>query len=150
MNRENCERICLAAMAIMDGEDPPIPLAEIEFHLAQCGGCRNEVEQMRTIIELLSGQRRRERTERVWDGVAATRRQRNEARTSLDHWLWFLLLGLLLAGYRIVAATSDWEPGWWFKLAPILLAIAVFGFLRENPFKVNPILQSQISLRGNL
>ena len=150
MNQVSCESVCLAAMAVADGEKPLIPAPDIELHLAQCDRCQGEVEQLKTVIDLLNGQRRRERTESVWDWVAESLRRRNEARTASDHWPWFLLLGLVLAGYRVVIAASDWEPGLWFKLAPVLLAIAVFCFLRENPFKVNPGLQTQISLRGDL
>src|SRR5262245_49368781 len=138
MNLVSCESICLAAMAVADGEKPLIPAADIELHLGQCARCRSEVAQLKSVIDLLNEQHRRERTESVWNGVAETLKRRNEARTAPDHWPWFLLLGLLLAGYRIAIAASDWEPGFWFKLTPVLLAIAVFGLLRENPFKVNP------------
>jgi hypothetical protein len=33
----------------------------------------------------------------------------------------------------------------WLNLAPALLAIAVFGLLRENPFKVNSELHDPTS-----
>jgi anti-sigma factor RsiW len=150
MNQESCEKICLAAMAVADGEKPPIPASDIEFHLAQCARCRSEVGQLKSVIDLLDGQDRREQTASVWGGVAETLKRRNEARAAPDHWPWFLLLGLFLAGCRIVVAVSDLEPGLWVKLAPLLLVIAVFGLLRENPFKVNPGLQYRHSLRGDL
>jgi anti-sigma factor RsiW len=137
-------------MAAADGEKPPISAPDIELHLAQCARCRSEVEQLKAVIGLLNEQHRRERTESVWDGVSETLKRRNEARTAPDHWPWFLLLGLLLAGCKVAVAASDWEPGFSFNLAPILLAIAVFGLLRENPFKVNPEIQFQTSLRGHL
>ncbi|MBX3278479.1 MAG: zf-HC2 domain-containing protein [Acidobacteria bacterium] len=149
MNQVSCESICLAAMAVADGETPPIPAPEIEIHLAQCAHCRSEVGQLKSVIELLNAQRRSEQTENVWDGVAKTLRRRSEAQRTSDHWPWFLLLGLLLAGYRIGVAATDWEPGLWFKLAPILVAVAVFALLRENPFKVNSGIQFQTSLRGH-
>jgi predicted anti-sigma-YlaC factor YlaD len=150
MNQENCESICLAAMAVVDGETPPIPAAEIELHLGQCARCRSQVGQLKPIIDLLNVQRRREPNESVWDGVAENLKPRNEARTASDHWPWFLLLGLLLAGYRIAVVTSDWEPGVWLKLTPILFAVAVFALLRQNPFKVNPDIQFKTSLGGHL
>lgn len=133
-------------MAVADGEKPLIPVVEIELHLAQCVRCQSEVEQLETVIDLLNGQRRAERTESVWGGVAESLSRKNESRTASDHWHWFLLLGLFLACFRGVIAVSDWEPGLWIKFAPVLLAIAVFGLLRENPFKVNPGLHSRISL----
>ena len=142
MNQVNCETALLAAMAIADGEKPLIPAPDVELHLAQCDRCRSEVERLKAVIDLLDAQRRRERTESVWGQVAERLRRRERARTASDHWPWFLALGLVLAGYRVAVAAADWEPGWWFKLAPILLAIAVFCFLRENPFRVNPEVQA--------
>jgi len=150
MNQVNCENVCLAAMAVADGEKPLIPAPDIELHLAQCDRCRADVEQLQAFIELLNAPRRRERTESVWRRVAESLRHSGKARTVPDHWPWFLLLGLLLAGYRVIVAASDWEPSILFKVAPVLLAIAVFIFLRENPFKVNPGLQARISSRGDL
>jgi anti-sigma factor RsiW len=149
MNQVSCESICLAAMAVADGETPPIPAPEIEFHLSQCARCRSEVEQLKSVIDIFNEQRRSERTESVWDGIAETLKRKHVAQSTSDHWPWFLLLGLLLAGYRIAVAAAEWEPGWWFRLAPILVAVAVFAFLRENPFKVNPGIQFQTSLRGH-
>lgn len=149
MNQVNCESICLAAMAVADGETPPIPAVEIELHLGQCARCRSETAQLKPIIDLLNAQRRHEPSESVWDGVAENLKRREAARTTSDHWHWFLLLGLLFAGYRVAVATSDWEPGVWFKLTPILFAVAVFALLRQNPFKVNPNIQFNTSLGGN-
>jgi hypothetical protein len=145
MNQVSCKNVCLAAMAIADGEKQLILAADIELHVAQCDRCRSEVEQLKAFIDLLNAQRRRERTESVWGRVAERLSRGEQARTASDHWHWFLLLGLFLAGYRGVVAALNWEPGLWFKLAPALLAIAVFVLLRENPFKVNSELQAQTS-----
>jgi anti-sigma factor RsiW len=150
MNQVNCESICLAAMAVADGETPPIPAAEIELHLGQCARCQSEVLQLKQIIDLLNVQCRPVPNESVWNGVAENLKLRNQARTASDRWPWLLLLGLLLAGHRIVVAASDWEPGVWFKLTPIIFAVAVFALLRQNPFKVNPDIQFKTSLGGHL
>ena len=47
MNQVSCESVCLAAMAIADGEKPLILAADIELHLAQCDRWRGEVERVR-------------------------------------------------------------------------------------------------------
>jgi predicted anti-sigma-YlaC factor YlaD len=143
MNQVNCESIRLAAMAVADGEEPPIPAPDIELHLANCDRCQREVAQLRTLSQLLDGQRRRARTENVWDGIAEDLRPKTAPQTTADHWPWLMLLGLLIAGYRVALSTSDWESSLWLKLAPVLLVIAVFGLLRENPFKVNTQLKVQ-------
>jgi hypothetical protein len=145
MNHVSCESVGLAAMAIADGEKPLILAADIELHLAQCDRCRSEVELLKSVIDLLNTQHRRERTESVWGLVAERLGRGDGARRASDHWPWFLLLGLFLAGYRFAVSALDWEPGLLLKLAPVLLAIVVFGLLRENPFKVNSELQTQTS-----
>ena len=142
MNQLSCEAVCLATMAIADGEKPAIPVVDIDLHLAQCERCRCEAEGLKSVVDLLNAQRRRERTESVWGQVVARLHRSERARTASDHWPWLLLLGLFLVGYRVVVASLAWEPGWWLKLAPVLLAIAVFGLLRENPFKVKSELQA--------
>jgi anti-sigma factor RsiW len=154
MNQMSCESVCLAAMAIADGEKPSILAADVELHLAQCDRCRSEVERLKSVIDLLNEQRRRERTEGVWGRVVERLSRKKRARAASDHWPWLLLLGLFLAGYRVVVAALDLEPGLWLNLAPVLLAIAVFGLLRENPFKINSELLAPTSdlnfrLRGD-
>jgi len=141
----SCESVRLAAMAIADGERPLILAADIELHVAHCASCRSDVERLKSVIDLLDAQHRRERTESVWDRVVERLSRRKRARAASDHWPWLLLLGLFLAGYRVVVAALDWEPGLWLNLAPALLAIAVFGLLRENPFKINSELQAPTS-----
>lgn len=143
MNQVNCESIRLAAMAVADGENSPIPAPDIEIHLANCDQCRRDVAQLHILSQLLDGQSRRERTENVWDGIAEELRPKTAPQTTADHWPWLMLLGLLVAGYRVAVSISDWEPSLWLKLAPVLLVIAVFGLLRENPFKINPELKVQ-------
>jgi predicted anti-sigma-YlaC factor YlaD len=100
MNHVNCENIRIAAMVVADNECPQIPISEIEFHLAECDDCRIEIKELNAVIDLLKGQRRRERTETVWDRVEEFLRSRSESRRMPDHWPWFLMLGLALAGYR--------------------------------------------------
>jgi anti-sigma factor RsiW len=132
-------------MAIADGEKPSVLAADVELHLAQCDSCRSEVERLKSVIDLLNEQRRRERTEGVWGRVVERLSRKKRARAASDHWPWLLLLGLFLAGYRVVVAALDLEPGLWLNLAPALLAIAVFGLLRENPFKINSELHAPTS-----
>ena len=100
MNQVNCESIRLAAMAVADGENPPIPAPEIELHLSTCDHCRSDVAQLNTLLKLLDGQRRRERTENVWDGIAESLRPKTSPQTTTDHWPWLMLLGLLVGGGR--------------------------------------------------
>ena len=69
MTRTDCENACMAAMAIDEGSVSELSADQIEAHLATCSDCRREVEQLRTLSNLLDGQKRRERTENIWDNV---------------------------------------------------------------------------------
>jgi hypothetical protein len=53
------------------------------------------------------------------------------------------MLGLLLLGYKLIEMIPDRDFGLLFKLVPILLTVVVFGYLKENPFKINPELRGE-------
>jgi hypothetical protein len=52
-----------------------------------------------------------------------------------------VFLGVLLLGYRLAEMIPDRDFGLVFKLVPVLLVIAAFSYLRENPFKINTELR---------
>ncbi|HET9788703.1 MAG TPA: hypothetical protein VFP47_16305, partial [Pyrinomonadaceae bacterium] len=57
---------------------------------------------------------------------------------------WFIFLGALLLGYRLVELIPDRSFSFLYKFLPVLFVIAAFSYLRENPFKIN----SEITLEG--
>ena len=134
MTRSDCETICMAAMAIADGQYSELSPQQIEEHLAGCDDCRVEVGQLLTLTTLLDNQKRRARAESVWPQVKA---QLPDAQSTRQSWYPFILLGALLIGFRIVELVPDRDFGLLFKLIPIPLAIAAFSLLKENPFKIN-------------
>lgn len=144
MSKLNCEKVCMAAMAIADGYQAELSPEQIEAHLADCSGCRQEIEQLRLLSSIMDAQERRPRTENVWQlverrlGDVATAQSNSKGRRS------FVILGALLLGYRIVEMVPDRDFGLLFKLVPVALVIAAFSYLKENPFKVH----SELSLAG--
>ena len=143
MNELNCESVSMAAMSIEDGSQPELSSEQIKTHLASCADCRRELEQLRLLSTLLNTQERRLRTENLWHKIErglpnATRT--NPSRVSAS----FMFLGALLVGYRLLELIPDRNIGFLFKFVPVLLVIAAFGYLRENPFKIN----SELSLEG--
>lgn len=52
-----------------------------------------------------------------------------------------MVLGVLLLGYRIAEMIPDHDFGLVFKFIPVLFVIVAFGYLRENPFKINTELR---------
>jgi len=87
-------------------------------------------------------QERRQRTENVWRLVEP--RLPEVARSASRAWRPFLLLGVLLLGYRLVEMIPERDFGFLFKLVPVVLVIAAFGYLKENPFKIH----AELSLEG--
>lgn len=144
MTKLECERVCMAAMAIADGQSSELSSQQIEAHLTSCAGCRQELGQLRALAGLLDAQERRRRTEDVWPRVEQRLPVAVPAQRKSQIWYPFLLLGALLLGYRIVELVPSRDFGFLFKLVPIVLVIAIFSYLRENPFKIN----SELSLEG--
>lgn len=144
MTKLNCESVCMASMAIADGYQSELSSDEIETHLANCSDCRREVAQLRALSSLLDAQERRQRTENVWKRVEPRLPDASPAQSTSEAWHPFMLLGVLLLGYRIVEMIPDRDFGFRFKLVPVLLVIAAFSYLRENPFKIN----SELRLEG--
>lgn len=146
MTRVACENVCRAAMAMEDGYVSDLSADQIETHLADCSDCRVEVRELRALTNLLEGQKRRQRNENVWERVEQYLPDTSKTSTSSRVRYPFVILGLLLLGYRLAEMIPDRHFGILFKLVPIILVIAAFSYLRENPFKIN----SQLTLEGSI
>ena len=144
MTKLNCETVCMAAMAMADGYVSELSSDQIEAHPADCSDCRREVGQLRALSSLLDAQERRPRTENVWKLVERRLPDAAPAQSPSQAWRPFLLLSMLLLGYRIVEMIPDRDFGFLFKLVPVLFVIAAFSYLKENPFKIN----SELRLEG--
>lgn len=146
MTKPNCETVCMAAMAMADGYISELSSDRIEAHLADCSDCRREVGQLRALCSMLDAQERRERTGNVWQHVERRLPDAVAVRRTSPVWLPFMFLGVLLLGYRIVEMVPDRDFGFLVKLVPVLFVIAAFGYLRENPFKID----SELRLEGEV
>lgn len=144
MTETNCENVRIASMARADGYKPLLSPAQVEAHIATCVDCRQEVEEMGTLIAVLDSAKRRARYEQVWPLIEPHLGEAAPARNGRFDWRLFLVLGFLLAGYRLILMVNGQEFGLWFKLVPVALVIAVFGYVKENPFKIN----SDLRLKG--
>lgn len=143
MTEFNCESVCRAAMAIADDYQPDISSEQVAAHLAGCSDCRREVEEQQLLANLLDAQERRHRKESVWEQVQPRLLDASPAQSTSQAWYPFLLLGMLLLGYRLVEMIPDRHLGFLFKLVPILFVIAAFSYLRENPFQINSQLRPE-------
>jgi predicted anti-sigma-YlaC factor YlaD len=139
MSELNCESVCIAAMAQADGHQSEVSAEQIEAHLADCPDCRRVINQLRTLASLLAGQKRQQRNEDIWAGLV--RRLPDAPERTSQTWQPFALLGVLLLGYKLVEMIPDRDFGLLFKLVPVVLIVAAFGYLKENPFKLNAELR---------
>jgi predicted anti-sigma-YlaC factor YlaD len=141
MKRLDCESVCMAAMAREDGYLSELSHDQIEAHLAECGDCRKELGQLRMIATLLDSHQRQQSTEDVWQRVASSLPNASTKRNTAKSWYPFLALSIILIIHRLVDLIPDRDPGFLFKLVPVLFVIVVFSYLRENPFKINVALR---------
>jgi len=142
----NCENVRFSAMAIRDGEKPELLPAQIEAHLLECANCRQEIEQLTHFASLLDLQQSRELTVVIWPGIEQQIRDQETASKRKVTWRYLFFFSLLLFAFRAIELLPGYSFGLWFNIVPALLIIFVFKYLRENPFKVNPVLK----LEGDL
>ena len=143
MSKLNCESVSMAAMAIADGYQPELSSEQIGTHLENCAVCRREIKQLQELSSLLTTQQRRLRTDNLWGRIERRLVGARSTRTSTA-LPSFIFLGALLLGYRLVELIPDRDFSFFFKFVPVLLVIAAFGYLRENPFEIN----SELRLEG--
>ena len=131
----------MSAMAILDGEEPQLSAKEINEHLQSCADCRHELELQKDIAKLLGNQNRRSFTEDICSRIAAVI-QESEARRYAGQKLWpFVVLGLILLGYKIIEVLPGVTAGLVIKSTPLVVIIVFFSLLKQNPFKINQNLR---------
>lgn len=144
MNEITCENVLMAKMAEIDGEETDISSAQINLHLADCEFCRTEFDEMQSADNLLKRQARREQNADLWSAIET---QIGTKRDSQIGWKPFILIGAILVAYKLLEMLPERDFGLAFKLVPLVFVVALFVFLKENPFKINAELaQGEIKL----
>jgi predicted anti-sigma-YlaC factor YlaD len=136
MNAIKCEDAILTMMALLDGEEAKVSSEQAAIHLDECENCRREIEQMRNTVNLFKGRQRREQSADLWFEIE----KRLEAQTSTAppvKWQPFLILVAGLVAYKLFEMIPERELVLSLKLVPLILVVAMFVFLKENPFKIN-------------
>jgi anti-sigma factor RsiW len=141
MTELNCESVCMAAMAMADGYQSALSADEIKTHIENCPDCRQEVAQLQALSTLLDTQERQPQVADTWTSLEARLPARPAEQSASPQRHLFLLLGVLLIGYRLVELLPDRNLAWFFKLLPVILVVAAFSYLRENPFKIRAELR---------
>ena len=129
-----CETVLMAMMAMADGESaPPLSPDEIKAHLASCANCREEMMRLQQVNELFQQAVRRESSVDLWPAIDSRLAQRSPR----IGWQAYAFVGVLLLGYKLFEMLPEADPGWAFKLVPLIIFGALLLVLRENPFKIN-------------
>jgi predicted anti-sigma-YlaC factor YlaD len=131
----------MAAMAIADGYQADLSPVEIEAHTTNCVDCRQEIGQLRSLSRLLDTQKRKLQFANTWAALEGRLPAGSAEQNSTPQRYMFLVLGAMLLGYRLVELIPNRDLIWLFKLSPIILVVAAFIYLRENPFKINAELR---------
>ena len=132
----NCKEILLAVMAGLDGEKTNFSAQQIENHSATCPNCRQEIEQMQSVDSLFKLQKRREQNVNLWSAIESQIITKPETIKQSNLYL-FLLLVVSLIVYKFLEMLPERDFGLMFKIIPIILVVALFALLKENPFKIN-------------
>lgn len=141
MKRVDCQQICMAAMARDDGYVSAVSDEQLDAHLAECQNCRNELAELQMMATLLESHQRQQSTEDLWQTVSSRLPKTAPTQISTKGWYPFLALAMILIVHRLYDLIPDRDPGVLFKLLPVLFVVAVFSYLRENPFKINVALK---------
>ena len=132
----NCEDFLIQKFALLDGEKTDIPAEKINAHFAVCENCRREIEQMQSAVLMLEKQDRSEPSADLWAAVEKQIGAESKAGFTLG-WQPFAVVGALLAAIKLLEMIPERDFGWILKLAPFVVVVVMFGFLKENPFKIN-------------
>lgn len=136
MNQINCEETLMTLLAELDGEETNFSSKQAAAHLTACKNCRQEFEQMQNTFNLLQNQTRREQDVNLWFEIKNRIGKQPESAPK-QNWKMFLFFGMCLVAYKLLEMIPDRAPGLVLRLAPFVLIVALFVFLRENPFKIN-------------
>jgi predicted anti-sigma-YlaC factor YlaD len=136
MKDMNCEDILIQKSALIDGEKSEFSDEQINAHLADCESCRRQIEEMENTIILLKRQTRREQDADLWSAIEKQIITHSET-ISLLKWQPFVLAGVFLVIYKLLEMIPERDLGWSLRLMPLVLIAVLFGFLKENPFKIN-------------
>ncbi len=132
----NCEDFLIQKMALIDGEAAGFSEAQINEHLANCENCRHETGRLQNMNLLFERQTRRAQTADLWSAIEKQIGAKSEASLKIK-WQPFAFVGVLLVVYKFVEMVPERDFGWILKIVPLVLIVALFGFLKENPFKIN-------------
>jgi predicted anti-sigma-YlaC factor YlaD len=134
MKTTDCETALMAKMAEADGEASGILLDEVDRHISTCETCRVELEQLLDVNRRMSFERRADTSVDLWPMI---KRQIEPAREHKIAVWPFAVIAVMLVAYKLVEMVPARDPGLFLKVVPIVILIAFFVLVKENPFRIN-------------
>ena len=136
MKDMNCEDILIQKSALIDGEKAEFSDEQIAEHSAGCENCRRQIEEMENTVFLLKRQKRQAQSADLWSAIEKQIGAESKSILTVK-WQPFVLVGIFLVIYKLVEMIPERDLGWVLRVVPFILVAALFGFLKENPFKIN-------------
>jgi predicted anti-sigma-YlaC factor YlaD len=127
-----CDEAMISAMALADGETPPLPVEAVRAHLEACAACRAWSEELDDTARILSACRRRGDPHDLWPALAPCIAPSRARRSPVAP---FVALAVVLVAFRLVLyGAAGLAIG--LKLTAVAVVVAAFLMSRENPFKI--------------
>jgi len=134
MKELSCEDVLMAQMAAADGEESTFPTKQLAAHIAACANCQHELKQLQTLDQVLACHTLSEPRVDFWPTIE--NRIAKGTRSALSGKP-FALIGLLLVIYKLLEILPARDPGFAFKLVPLVIVALLFVVIKENPFRIN-------------
>ena len=140
MKLDKCEETILSVIAEMEGELPLLFAEQTTRHLSQCEHCRVEIERQKKTINMFQGQKRLSSNVDLWSEIES-RINDKPGSEQIGSQYFFPLLCAILVVYKLFEMIPAQDPGFLFRLLPVIFVAALFYFFNENPFKINTELK---------
>lgn len=143
MSKQYCEKVRLSAMAILDGQKPFIAENEINTHISSCNDCKTAIEQLQKAEELLEGKHRKTYEVNIVREVETALSTAKMSPGYSEYSVHFITLSLVLFILKIVGISPALTAAGIAKFLTILVVIAFFILIKQNPFTISPNIQTK-------
>ena len=143
MRELTCDDVLMAWMAEGDGEESTLSGEQISAHIQHCENCEREIEGMLRVNALLKKQAHQPHDANLWPAVEKRLGSRNVPRIG---WVPFGFFGAIFVGYKLLEMLPEKAPGIAFKLVPLIFIVGLFVVIKENPFRINAELTTELKL----
>ena len=139
-----CQKVLLAVMATLDGEEGPMSSREIDAHLDACAGCRESVARMKTVHARLASLAYDPAQIDLWPDIYS--RILHDSQPHARERLAFALIAVLCLVWRTAQLVFELPAPVFNGLVPLVAAMLILHWLAGDPLAINlstPELQQE-------